>query len=290
MTHTAVVTGATSGIGLAAARELARRGMFVIGIGRDRTRCESARCDILQSCPDAKIEYILGDLSTTTEVRALAARVAELIKASGRNSLEVLMHVAGTVSSWHVNTSEAYELQFAVNHLAPFLLTNELLPLLRRSEDARVLAVSSESHYRTRIRWKDIMMHRHYSCLTAYKQSKLCNALFIFELARREDSISAYAIDPGLVSTDIGLKGTKGIERFVWKLRQKSGDPPETPAMYMVNIATMPRYVKKSGLYWKDGGEKKASRVARDEAEAKKLWDYSLKLCGIPCPERNEPQ
>ncbi len=281
MERIAVVTGATSGIGFYTAKMLCGMGLSVIGVGRDHERCEKAVMKIFDSC-GRKPDYVVGDLSTTVGVRSVAKNIGHLLTLkNGR--LDILFHVAGTVSSWHVSTSEGYEVQFAVNHLAPFLLTHELLPYLARVAEARVFVVSSESHYHTKIRWNDIMMRNHYSLLAAYKQSKLCNILFTTELARRLSltSISTYAIDPMLVKTDIGLKGTYGIEKFVWKLRQLSGIEPEVSAEYMVNMATDPLMAGRTGLYWRKGRPIKPDRCSQDPFTAKRLWDISERLCGI---------
>ncbi|MDP4152901.1 MAG: SDR family oxidoreductase [Bacillota bacterium] len=284
---TAVVTGATAGIGLSAAKMLVKAGINVIGVGRDPDRCRAAKEAIIAETNNTNIRYITGDLSSILEVTRIASEIKTLLAENG-GKLDILMNVAGTVSSWFVGTPDGYELQFAVNHLAPFLLTHELLPCLLSASAARVLVVSSGSHYHTRISWKDVMMRRHYSCLAAYKQSKLCNVLFITELARRlkDTPVCTYAIDPGLADTDIGLKGTTDIERFVWKLRQHSGTPPEIPAKYMVNVATKPEYAGKTGLYWQNGKEKKPSSVSRDQKQGEILWKLSEKLCGIKdkCP------
>ena len=273
---TAVVTGATSGIGLSTVKRLVGRDVCVIGIGRDENRCKAAKEEVLRYAPLAEVEYILSDLSTTRGVRDAAAQVKVL---TGR--VDLLIHCAGTVSSWFVSTSEGFELQFAVNHLAPFLLTLELMDCLEKSDDARVLVVSSASHYHTRVRWEDIMMRRHYSCLAAYKQSKLLNVLFIKELARRYPSVTGFAVDPGLVNTSIGLKGTRGIERAVWKWRMSRGVAPDVPAGHLAVLACDPAFSGKSGGYWKDGRELAPSPAARDEREAERLWALSEKLCGL---------
>jgi NAD(P)-dependent dehydrogenase (short-subunit alcohol dehydrogenase family) len=279
----AVVTGATGGIGLAAARALAEKGVYVLGVGRDSARCRQAEYGIRAGCPGARVEYVTGELGGIAPIRALAAELAGRLESAHGGMLDILAHVAGAVSSWRMQTQEAYELQFMVNHLAPFLLTRELMPMLRRSGGARVLSVSSGSHYRARIRWDDVMMHRRYRCLAAYGQSKLCNVLFIAELARREADagLSAYAFDPGLVNTDIGLKGTRGIERFVWERRKKHGRPPEEPAACIAALVTEPEYAGMTGLYWKDIRPQTPSRLARDPRAARRLWALSEELCGI---------
>lgn len=276
----AVVTGATAGIGHAAAKLLVQSGIRVIGVGRDKERCRTAKAAIVSANAGADIEYVTGDLSTTGSVREIAGQIKNLL---GDGRLDILMNVAGTVSTRQISTPEDCELQFAVNHLAPFLLTKELLPCLLKAPDARILVVSSRSHYRTRIRWSDVMMRRRYSCLTAYKQSKLCNVLFAAELTRRLYGTSAtvYTIDPGLTDTEIGLKNTSGIEHLIWKLRRRGGNPPEIPAGYMVAIATRPEYAGKSGLYWLRDAHKKPSRTARDPRQAVRLWELSEQLCGI---------
>jgi NAD(P)-dependent dehydrogenase (short-subunit alcohol dehydrogenase family) len=279
----AVVTGATGGIGLAAARLLSRSGAYVLGIGRDIARCRSAESDIRDACPGALVEYVTGELSSLRQVRALAAELTGRIETACGGRLDILAHIAGTVSSWRAQTEDAYEMQFAVNHLAPFLLTHELMPLLRQSGDARVLAVSSGSHYRARVRWDDVMLHRRYRALAAYGQSKLCNVLFITELARREagSCLSAYAFDPGLVNTDIGSKGTRGIERFVWEKRRRHGRSPEEPAEYLAALVTEPGFSGQTGMYWRDGRVKTPSRRARDPLAARRLWELSEELCGF---------
>lgn len=277
----AVVTGSTSGIGLCAARMLAGMGYEVVGVGRSIDR-SSAAADSILAATGRRPDYVVGDLSTTAGIRDIAGGIRKILALRG-DRLDLLLHVAGTVSSWHVSTPEGYELQFAVNHLAPFLLTKELLPLLMKAKGARLLVVSSRSHRHSRIRWKDIMMRGQYSNLAAYRQSKLCNVLFTTEFARRvpPSLVSAYAIDPGLARTDIGLKGTYGIERLVWRLRQLSGTEPELPARHMVEVATDPRLAGMSGLYWREGRAIMPDRRTQDPEAAQRLWALSERLCGI---------
>ncbi|NMB96679.1 MAG: SDR family NAD(P)-dependent oxidoreductase, partial [Clostridiaceae bacterium] len=239
---TVVISGATSGIGLATAKEMAGYGAFVIGVGRSEQRCRLAEEEIRKSHVNAKITYIVADLSLLREVRKLSERIKEIVHNEGKDCIDVLVNNAGTFSSWYISTEEGFELQFAVNYLAPFLLTNQLLPLLKAAPTGRIINLSSGSHYRTKIRWNDIMMRKHYNCLMVYKQTKLANVLFTAELNRRlrKDSrncaniyksndtgvnsiVCAFAVDPGLVNTQIGLKGTTGIAKWIWKKRSRKG-------------------------------------------------------------------
>lgn len=280
---TVVITGATSGIGLAAARSLAAKGCRIIGVGRDDARCAAAKAAILVEHSEAQVTYLVTDLSSQRQVRALAAQIRQLVEADG-GRLDVLINNAGTVSTWYLATEDGYETQFAVNHLAPFLLTHELLPLLRRSGEARILTTSSGSHYRTRIHWRDVMFRRGYNCLWAYKQSKLANVLFTRELNRRlgsETGLRAYAVDPGLVDTAIGEKATSGIVRLIWRTRRRHGIAPEEAAKTIVHLATVQALEAPGASYWKECRPVRPSRYSEREDAMRRLWELSERLCGL---------
>ncbi len=280
-----VITGATSGIGLATVKELALKGAYVIGAGRSEERCKAAEQEVRNICPDAKINYLTADLSSLSEVTRLTADIQKMLMKEGFSHIDVLINNAGTVSSWYMSTVDGFELQFAVNHLAPFLLTHELLPLLERSQAGTVICTSSGSHYRTRLRWNDIMLRKHYNTLLAYKQTKLANVLFVTELNRKltasDSSVKAFALDPGLVNTDIGLKGTGGIVKKVWQLRSKGGTPPEIPAHSMVYLAMDPAPRLTGRVYWKDCSPMKPSSYSQRPDVSKRLWELSARMCGI---------
>lgn len=280
---TIVITGATSGIGLATAMELAGRGARIIGTGRSQPRCNQAEDAIRAAHPGARISYIVADLSSLRQVRELASAVKEKVSLEGGGALDVLINNAGTVSSWYVSTVDGFELQFAVNHLAPFLLTRELLPLLKASPEGRVITVSSGSHYKMRMHWKDVLMRKHYNCLMAYKQSKLANVIFSTELNRRlgpEATVRAYAVDPGLVNTDIGLKGTTGIARWVWERRSRGGIRPEKAAASIAYLAAG-RISAPEEVYWKECSPQQPSKYSQDKKEALRLWELSERMCGV---------
>ena len=178
-----------------------------------------------------------------------------------------------------MTTEDGYEQQFALNHLAGFLLTHELLPCLLK-EGGRVIMTSSESHKNMRVRWSDVMMRKHYNPLLAYKQSKLCNMLFAKGLNDRYGArgLHAYGVNPGLVNTDIGNK-TTGIVDFVWKYRKRFGVHPSIPAqdyLYLCEQCEPP-----AGLYYHHGRSIKYNKQVTTE-NATRLFELSERLCGIP--------
>ncbi|MCL6588534.1 MAG: SDR family oxidoreductase [Firmicutes bacterium] len=289
---TMVVTGATSGIGLATAKGLAYQGAYVIGVGRSQKRCEQAEIIIRTAVPEARVIFLVADLASQRQVRELAERIR--LKAAGLNQgaaprIDVLINNAGTFSRWFTATPEGIELQLAVNHLAPFLLTHELMPLLKAAPAGRVVTVSSGSHYRTRINWNDIELRNHYNCLRAYKQSKLANVLFSFELNRRlracvrdsNPNIRAYAVDPGLVNTEIGLKATNGLVRWIWNHRRRSGVDPAAGAATSIYLASEPSVQTAQEVYWKNCRPRRPSRYSEREDAAQRLWEISERMCGI---------
>lgn len=279
-----VVTGATSGIGLATVKVLCGKGAYVIGIGRSPEKCVRIKKDVLKSFPEAGIEYLAADFSSLCNIRKLADDIKKTIEALGRNHLDVLINNAGTFTSWYMSSAEGFEMQFAVNHLAPFLLTNLLFPLLKNAPGARIITVSSGSHYHTRMHWDDLLLRKHYNCLLAYKQSKLANVLFTEELRRRlgnETRISAFAADPGLVNTEMGFKNTVGIARLVWSIRKNSGRTPMEAAKTIVYLAEDKSVQNSDDICYKDCRAKKPNPRGLDEQSAMRLWKISEKMCGI---------
>jgi NAD(P)-dependent dehydrogenase (short-subunit alcohol dehydrogenase family) len=184
-------------------------------------------------------------------------------------------------------TEEGYEKQFAVNHLAAFLLTRELLPLLEQGSPGRVITVSSGSHRHATINWRDPMLSRGYSTLRAYKQSKLANVLFTAEFNRRyagRSSVRAYAFDPGLVRTDIGCKSSSGIEHLVWRLRSRSrgASPPELPAQHLAALAVRREIEDPQALYRVLGHGGAPDPAGVDPVAGSRLWALSEQLCSEP--------
>ena len=279
-----LVTGASSGIGYQAGLDFARAGAQVIGVGRDRKRCDQAQECILSLCPDAKITFLVADLASQAQVRGLASQIAGILEASHQGRLDVLVNNAGLYMGKRILTGDGIETTFAVNHLAPFLLTYLLLPNLMKTDDSRVITVSSDSHYNTwfipRVEKKPFF----YFGLWAYTVSKLSNILFTRQFNRmmKGSSTQAFAVDPGLVNTDIGLKGTGGLAQAVWRNRQKIGNSPVRPAKTILYLAETQGLDCVRDVYWHDCAPKKPSAAAHNDKLAKRLWEESCSLCKIP--------
>ena len=288
---TIVITGATSGLGLATMQGLADEGHRLIGVARSPEKIEVTEKLLKETYPEVELKFLKADLSSQTQIRSLAKEIEETLQQWGQDALDVLINNAGAVTSWYTQTEDGYERQFAVNHLAPFLLTYLLLPLLQKAPKGRVLTVSSGSHRHTRIHWKDVMLSRHYGTLRAYKQSKLANVLFTFELNRRfgpHSNLRAYAVDPGLVNTKIGAKDTSGFVKWFWGKRSQHGNPPEIAAETSIYLACRSTLPTQDQWYWKECHPVPPSPYARKPEPAKQLWALSERLCGIEeTPEIN---
>jgi len=272
---TVMITGATSGIGFEAARAIAAQGMRVIGVGRSAERCEKAKTMLLDAMPDASVEYVCGDLSNQREVNAVSDTVIGMLDDEG---LWALVSNAGGVRNWYTTTADGYETQFALNYLAGFLLAHRLWPYLKKA-NGRVILTGSNSHKMMRMHWKDVMYKRCYSCLMAYKQSKLAGMLFAAELNRRQYQVKAYVVDPGLVDTEIGAKETGGIVKMFWKLRSKGGVKPEVSAQTYAYLCS--RQPAPDGLYFHGCRPVATSKRVDDPEDAKRLFKLSEQLCGI---------
>jgi retinol dehydrogenase-12 len=279
---TAVVTGATSGIGLEVARILAGSGYRVIGVGRDPARCASAESELRSSTGRSDIHYLVADLASLSQIRSLAERIRAMAR-----QIDVLVNNAGTFTMARSETADGIETQLAVNWLAAFALTGLLMPALREAAAARIVNVSSGSHFSGSIHWSDINLRRGYNGLKAYDQSKLATVLFTRELAHRlgpDSCISAYAVDPGLVKTDIGLKGNNALVRLAWKVRTRNGIPASRAAGSVAWCATNPSADGKTGLYWKECSVREPSSRSRDQNDARKLWDLGETLSSVSYP------
>jgi NAD(P)-dependent dehydrogenase (short-subunit alcohol dehydrogenase family) len=268
-----VVTGANAGIGKAAALALARMGARVGMVSRSRERGEAARAEVVRESGSAAVDLFLADLSAQAEVRRLAAEIRERC---GR--LDVLVNNAAVYTRERTLSPDGIELQFAVNHLAPFLLTNLLLDLLERSAPARVVTVSSEAHRPVRLNWDDLQGERRYLGLRAYGTAKLANLLFTRELARRMagTGVTANAVHPGVVGTEL-LFGGWGPLRLLRRFMRT----PEQGARVVVRLASARELEGVTGRYFRDEREIRPSAAALDDEAARRLWRLSAELTGL---------
>jgi NAD(P)-dependent dehydrogenase (short-subunit alcohol dehydrogenase family) len=270
-----VVTGATSGIGKAAAAALARQGAQVVLVGRDRGRAEAAAAEMgAASTVPPKVE--IADLTSMDQVRALAGRLASLER------IDVLINNAGLVFGERRVTQDGFEHVFAVNHLAPFLLTNLLLPKLTGSALARVVTVTSDAHSAASLDLDDPSLEHGWNSWRSYANSKLANILFTRELARRLDGtgVTANCAHPGVVRTGFGRE-SRPLLRFGLTLARPFLLSPERGADTIVYLASSPDVAGETGGYYVKRQRREPSAAARDDAAARKLWDISEKLTGL---------
>ncbi len=267
---TVLITGATSGIGEIAARELVRQGFHVLIHGRSAERGQQTLDRIVAAVPGAKVELLLADLFVQAEV----VRLAELVR-QRTERLDVLLNNAGAYFDTFAETPDGIERTWALNHLAPFLLTRELEPLLKASAPARVVTVSSGAHNGPQIVWDDVQGRKRYSGWNAYQQSKLANILFSNELARRlAGSATSNALHPGFVATGFGHNNS-GMMAWVLKLVQRLALSPEAGAQTSVYLASSPDVTAVTGGYFEKSRQKTPSPQARDADAARRLWGLS---------------
>jgi retinol dehydrogenase 14 len=278
--RTVLITGSTGGIGKATALGLAELGARVLITGRDHGRTEDTAREIRAA--GGGVDVFVADLSSQSEVRRLAG---EVLRSHPR--IDVLINnVGGYWNTRHV-TADGLEHTFALNHLAPFLLTHLLLESLKQGAAARVVTVSSNAQAMGRIDFDDLQGERSYSGARAYNQSKLANVLFTYELARRlrATSVTANAVHPGLVSTAFGAADPGRAQRlFVPVLRPFMKSPAEGAAT-SIHLASAPDLDRTTGRYFAKSKATRSSRRSYDESVAERLWEASVDLVGLPSPD-----
>ena len=280
--RTVLVTGASGGIGRATALGLAKMGARVAITGRDAARTEDAAREI-RTAGGGHVDALVADLSSQAEVRRLASQVL-----SGLPRVDVLVNnVGGYWKTRHV-TVDGLERTFAVNHLAPFLLTNLLLDRMSEGASSRVVTVASNAQAMGRIAFDDLQGETDYSGARAYNQSKLANVLFTYELARRQGAagVTANALHPGVVSTAFGTEDPGRAQRLLVPLMRPFMKGPAAGATTSVHVASAPALERRTGGYYAGSRDRRSSSRSYDEAVAARLWQASAELVGLPMFER----
>jgi retinol dehydrogenase-12 len=267
-----LLTGATRGIGQAAAIELARQGVEVALVGREAERVEAVAREARATGGGASVYEHVADLTLMAEVRMLVEEVRERYE-----HIDVLANNAGALFASRKQTSEGLECTFALNHLAPFLLTN----LLRdRLEGGRVVTTASDAHKSGRLDLDDLQSEKSYSAMRVYGTSKLCNILFTRELAKRAPELHANCFHPGVVRTGFG-KNDNGI----WKVLTTLGGPffrsPQRGARSLVWLSTSSEAGDLTGEYVQDERVLAPSAQAQNDTFAEALWERSVELTAL---------
>jgi NAD(P)-dependent dehydrogenase (short-subunit alcohol dehydrogenase family) len=275
---TVLVTGANQGIGKATALALAQKGARVVLVSRSREKGLAALADIQTASGSKDHELLVGDLSSLAQVR----RVAAEFKAR-HDRLHVLINNAGVLVPNRRITADGLEETFAVNHLASFLFTKELLDVLHAAAPARIVNVSSAAHRTARMQWDDLQFDRHhYNQWRAYGQSKLANVLFTYELARRLDpsKVTANALHPGVIASGFGQTYGGAISVLI-RMAHPFFASPESGARTSAFLASSPEVEGVTGKYFARCKETQSSTVSYDAASQKKLWAISEELTKV---------
>jgi NAD(P)-dependent dehydrogenase (short-subunit alcohol dehydrogenase family) len=274
--RTVLVTGGTGGIGGATAAGLAALGARVGVVGRDRGRAAAAAERIRRT--GGEVDVFTADLSAQREVRALAEQVL-----AAYPRLDVLVNNVGGYWAHRHTTEDGLERTFAVNHLAPFLLTNLLLDRLRESAPARVVTVSSGAQAMGRIDFDDLQGERAYRGQRAYNQSELANVMFTYELARRLEGsgVTATVLHPGVVRTAFGREDSTGWMRLMLPVVRPFMRSPEEGARTSIHLASSPEVEGVTGQYFANERPRSSAKASYDRDAAGRLWDLSAELVGL---------
>ncbi len=275
-----MITGASSGIGKATALGLAKMGAAVVIVARDRDRGEAAQAEIATASGNQHVDLLLADLSSQADVRRLAEEFR-----SRYTHLHVLINNAGVALSKRTLTVDGIETVFAVSYLAPFLLTNLLLDLLKASAPARVVNVAGDYHRKVTIRFDDLMSERDYNGARASNQAKLALILFTYELARRLDgaAVTANCLHPGPVAAGAPLKDPDlaPFGRFMYTLVKPFFLSPAKGAETSIYLASSPEAEGLTAKYFIKKRPVASSPESYDEEIARRLWEKSAELTGL---------
>lgn len=278
---TVVITGGTSGIGLAAALDLARQGARIVLVARDPARAEATLKRLRRISPEANHTLHIGDLSRVADMKRVGASIA-----AAEPRIDVLVNNAGAWFPDRTETEDGVETTFALDHLSYFVLTDALLPALEAAAPSRIVSTSSDAHRFASLDFGDLQGTRNYKGFMAYCRAKLCNVLFTRELARRlaGTGVTATCFHPGFVASRFGDE-SRGFGRQAFGLAKSLfAISPEKGAATLLYLATSPDVAGQSGGYYAKAKLVKPSRAGQDDAAARRLWDASRALTGAGSP------
>ncbi len=276
---TVMVTGANAGLGKETCRQLALMGARIILVCRNEAKGKEAKNEIIRLTQNSNVSLHISDFSSLEEVRNLASQIGNKY-----DRLDILINNAGVFVTDLQYTWDGHELQWGVNHLAPFLLTNLLLDMLEKTGDARIVTVTSAANFRGIINFDDLNLEKEYNGIAAYRQSKLANVMFTIELAERikGKNITANCLHPGMVRTAFGHKYNNHWLGWGWKFMKPFMRPVESGCKSIIKLATNEGLSGISGKYFNpEGNERLPNRLAFDDSIRKKLWEISEELTGL---------
>ena len=266
-----VVTGATAGLGKETALALATMGATVVIVARDAAKASRTADEIEKAAPNAQVDVVLADFASLDAVRAAAREIGARYRA-----VNVLMNNAGVAKKNRTLSADGYELTFAVNHLAPFLFTRELMPLLQAGAPARIVNVASAAEAHGPIDFDDLQSEKNYRGFRVYGKTKLMNVLFTYELAQRlaNTSVTANCLHPGAVATDL----LRQLPRWLYTIISPFLLSPEEGAKTQIYLASSPAVDGVTGKYYVRKRAVRSSWRSYNVEAQKRLWDVSETL------------
>ena len=272
---TVVITGANTGIGKTTALDMSKRGAKVVMLCRDMEKAEKAAEEIREATKGEVIVHKL-DLADLASVRECAEQLGNSLE-----KIDILINNAGIMACPKMKTKDGFEMQFGTNHLGHFLLTNLLMPQLKKAAPgARIVNVSSLAHTNGQMNWDDINYdNTTYDRFKSYSQSKLANVLFTKELARKGEGsgVNAYALHPGVIKTELGrhMEGMGPVMKMMWRCCGAFIKTPENGANTTIYCSVEESIADHNGRYYSDCAEKRPASQAENMDDAKKLWELS---------------
>ena len=270
-----IVTGANSGTGKWTSIELAKMNAKVVMVCRDRSRGEEALEEVRKLSENDSVELMICDLASLSSIK----NFCDLFK-NKYDRLDILVNNAGVILPSRHETKDGYELQFGVNHLGHFLLTNLLLDLLLKSAPSRIIVVASGAHKSGKIHFEDINLKNNWNMVKAYSQSKLANVLFTNELARRLEGtgVTVNSLHPGTVKSNFAVNRDTGFGKSIMKSLQPFFQTAQKAADTAIYLTSSEEEEGITGNYYYKKKPVESSKLSNDEEVAKKLWDISEEM------------